>query len=115
MVLLVAITAIASFVIPTYSAGIALRLIRFPLMILAAVLGLYGVVLGFILLNIHLVSLKSFGFDYMTPQAPLVLQDTKDWILRLPRHLLWNRPASVNPVDIDRMDQDPYKENKNAK
>ena len=114
MVLLVAITAIASFVIPTYSAGIALRLTA-SLVILAAVLGLYGVVLGFILLNIHLVSLKSFGFDYMTPQAPLVLQDTKDWILRLPRHLLWNRPASVNPVDIDRMDQDPYKENKNAK
>ncbi|HZJ58224.1 MAG TPA: spore germination protein [Clostridia bacterium] len=114
MVLLVAITAIASFVIPTYSAGIALRLIRFPLMILAAILGLYGVALGFILLNIHLVSLKSFGFDYMTPQAPVVPQDTRDWILRLPRNLLWRRPISVHPVDIDRMDQDPYKENGNG-
>ena len=113
MVLLVAITAIASFVIPTYSAELH-KTDSLPLMILAAV-GLYGVVLGFILLNIHLVSLKSFGFDYMGRRLPLVLQDTKDWILRLPRHLLWNRPASVNPVDIDRMDQDPYKENKNAK
>ena len=93
MVLLVAIAAITSFVIPTYSAGIALRLIRFPLMILAAVLGLYGVVLGFILLNIHLVSLKSFGFDYMTPQAVISSPRYKDWILRLPRYLLWNRPA----------------------
>lgn len=113
MVLLVAITAIASFIIPTYSAAIALRLIRFPLMILAATLGLYGVALGFILINIHLANLKSFGFDYMTPQSPFVPQDTRDWIMRLPRHLLWRRPISINPIDIDRMDQDSYKEGKN--
>ena len=110
MVLLVAITAIASFVIPTYSAGIALRLIRFPLMALAATLGLYGVALGFIIVNIHLVSLKSFGFDYMTPHAPFIPQDTKDSIFRLPRHFLRRRPISINPIDIDRMGQDPYKE-----
>lgn len=110
MVLLVAITAIASFIIPNYSAGIALRLIRFPLMILAAVLGLYGVALGFIIVNIHLASLKSFGFDYMNPQAPFVPKDTKDWIFRFPRHYLWRRPISVKPLDIDRMGQDPYKE-----
>ncbi|NLJ40632.1 MAG: spore germination protein [Clostridiales bacterium] len=110
MVLLVSITAIASFVIPSYSAAIALRLIRFPLMILAAVLGLYGVALGFIIVNIHLASLKSFGFDYMTPQAPFVPKDAKDWIIRLPRHYLWRRPVSVHPVDIDRMNQDLYKE-----
>lgn len=114
MVLLVAITAIASFVIPTYSAGIALRLIRFPLMVLAATLGLYGVALGFIIVNIHLVSLKSFGFDYMSPYAPFVPQDTKDSIIRLPSHFLWRRPIGINPIDIDRMGQDPYKERKNA-
>lgn len=110
MVLLVAVTAIASFVIPTYSAGIALRLIRFPLMILAATLGLYGVALGFIIVNIHLASLKSFGFDYMTPQSPFIPQDSKDFIFRFPRHYLWRRPISLHPLDIDRMGQDPYKE-----
>ncbi|NLI60827.1 MAG: spore germination protein [Clostridiales bacterium] len=114
MVLLVSITAIASFVIPTYSAAIGLRLIRFPLMILAATLGLYGVALGFIAVNIHLVNLKSFGFDYMTPQAPFITLDTKDWILRLPQHLLRSRPISIHPIDIDRMGQDSYKERKNA-
>ncbi|NLY60034.1 MAG: spore germination protein, partial [Clostridiales bacterium] len=88
-------------------------LIRFPLMILAATLGLYGVALGFILINIHLANLKSFGFDYMTPQAPFVPQDTRDWVMRLPRHLLWRRPISIHPIDIDRMEQDPYKEGKN--
>ena len=83
-------------------------------MILAATLGLYGVALGFIAVNIHLVNLKSFGFDYMTPQAPFITLDTKDWILRLPQHLLRSRPISIHPIDIDRMGQDSYKERKNA-
>ena len=44
MVIVVAITAIGSFAIPSVEASDAIRLIRFPLMLLAAVFGLYGVV-----------------------------------------------------------------------
>jgi len=109
MVLIVAITAIASFVIPSYSAAIGLRIIRFPLMLLGATLGLYGVMLGFIVINIHLVSLKSFGMNYMAPQAPIIPKDLKDFTFRLPGSMMKRRPIEYYPIDIDKMDQDPRK------
>ncbi|MGI6706863.1 MAG: spore germination protein [Clostridia bacterium] len=109
LVIIVALTAVASFAIPTYSAAISFRLVRFPMMILASILGLYGVMLGFIALNIHLVNLKSFGANYMAPQSPAIYQDWKDFLLRFPFHLLKRRPVETFPVDIDRMDQDDLK------
>ncbi|NLA84939.1 MAG: spore germination protein [Clostridiales bacterium] len=106
MVIIVSLTAIASFVIPTYSAAIALRTMRFPFMILAAVLGLYGVIIGFILINIHLVSIKSFGIDFMTPQAPTLFQDLKDFVIRAPARKMRKRPLQAYPIDMIRMDMD---------
>jgi spore germination protein len=106
MVIIVAVTAIASFVIPSYSAAIGIRLIRFPLMILAGFLGLYGVMIGFIALNIHMVSLKSFGIGYMSPQAPVIFQDMKDLIIRVPAKKMRKRPVQAYPIDMIRMDMD---------
>ncbi|HHU49019.1 MAG: spore germination protein [Caldicoprobacterales bacterium] len=106
MVIVVALTAIASFVIPTYSAAVGLRTMRFPLMVLASFLGLYGVMIGFIVINIHLVSIKSFGMNYMTPQAPSVFQDMKDFIIRVPARKMQKRPIQSYPIDMIRMDMD---------
>ena len=106
MVIVVAVTAIASFVIPTYSAAIGLRIVRFPLMILAAFLGLYGVMLGFIIINIHLVSIKSFGNNYMAPQSPVIFEDWRDFIFRAPSRNFTKRPVEPYSIDIERMDID---------
>ncbi len=106
MVIIVALTAIASFVIPTYSAAIGLRTMRFPLMIMAAILGLYGVMLAFIFINIHLVSIKSFGMDFMTPQAPTIFSDMKDFVIRGPARKMKKRPVQSYPIDMIRMDME---------
>ncbi|WP_342555931.1 spore germination protein [Paenibacillus sp. FSL R7-0652] len=87
MIIIVAITGIASFMIPRYSASIATRLLRFPIMILAGTLGLIGVMLGVILIVIHLSSLRSFGAPYLSPAAPTNAKGLKD---------LWWRPAPWN-------------------
>ncbi|MDK2801046.1 MAG: spore germination protein [Clostridiales bacterium] len=110
MVIIVAVTAISSFIIPSYSVAIAFRVVRFPMMILAATLGLYGIMLGFIFINIHMVLLKSFGANYMSPLAPTQINDWKDVIIRLPLQLMRRRPEYINPIDIDRYEQDPIKE-----
>jgi spore germination protein KA len=70
MIIIVAMTGIASFMIPRYTASIATRIMRFPMMILAGTLGLPGIMLGIILLVIHLSSLRSFGTPYLSPIAP---------------------------------------------
>ncbi|MFS0637882.1 spore germination protein [Mesobacillus foraminis] len=84
MVIVVAATAIASFTIPHYLMTDATRLLRFVMIILAGVLGLYGVGLGIIILVAHTVSLRSFGVPYLSPFAPFKVRDQQDAILRLP-------------------------------
>lgn len=84
MVIVVAITAIASFTIPAFNVGISIRLMRFPLMLLGAVLGLYGIMLGLLALLVHLCSLRSFGVPYFSPIAPFRMSSMKDLLVRAP-------------------------------
>ncbi|MBS3975724.1 MAG: spore germination protein [Syntrophomonadaceae bacterium] len=93
MVIVVALTALAGFSIPAYNMAIGFRLVRFPLTILAATLGLYGVMLGFIIINIHMVSLRSFGVTYLSPLAPYRFRDWKDILIRAPARAMVTRPA----------------------
>ena len=71
MIIVVALTAIASFVTPIFSLSIAVRLLRFPIILLGGTLGLFGVVFGFLIVGIHLSSLRSFGVPFLEPIAPV--------------------------------------------
>nr|WGD64338.1 spore germination protein [Bacillus subtilis] len=84
MVIVVALTAISSFAIPHYSTGIALRMLRFGAMFCAAVFGLFGVIMYYLLLSSHVVKLKSFGVPYASPAVPYQLKDWKDFVIRMP-------------------------------
>jgi spore germination protein len=102
LVIVVAVTAISSFSIPSYSAGITLRILRFFGMFSAAVYGLFGVVMFFLLLCSHLVRLKSFGVPYVTPAVPFSLSDWKDFLIRVPLRMMRQRPSMMHPKDPDR-------------
>ncbi|WP_052092092.1 spore germination protein [Paenibacillus sp. FSL H7-0357] len=102
MVIVVSITAISSFVLPAYNMSIAFRMLRFPLMGLAASFGLYGIIVGGIALILHLCSLRSFGVPYMSPLAPLIPADTKDTLIRLPHWLMVSRPRLLNQKNVNR-------------
>lgn len=84
MVIVMALTAISSFAIPQYSAGITLRMLRYVSMFFAAMFGLYGVVLFFLFLCSHLVKLKSFGVPYISPIVPYRVSDWKNFMIRMP-------------------------------
>ncbi|WP_419149781.1 spore germination protein [Paenibacillus alvei] len=95
LVIVVAFTGIASFSIPRYNFGLAFRLVRFPLLILAGTLGLYGIGFGLIVLLIHLVNLRSFGVPYLTPVSPEIPGNSKDIFIRVPRWAMRDRPFFV--------------------
>lgn len=95
LVIVVAVTAISSFSIPTYSAGITLRLLRFAGMLFAALLGMFGTILFFLLICIHLTKLKSFGVPYVTPFSPMRLSDWKDMYIRAPISMMKRRPVMM--------------------
>ncbi|KMK76684.1 spore gernimation protein [Alkalihalobacillus pseudalcaliphilus] len=84
MVIVVAITAISTFVIPSYSMSIPIRILRFIFMIFASVFGIFGITVAFFLLCIHLCQLESFGNAYMSPIAPYDQDKSPDTILRFP-------------------------------
>ncbi|MFO7819103.1 MAG: spore germination protein [Halanaerobacter sp.] len=105
MVIVVATTAIASFVIPDYEAAIPLRLLRFPLMILASFFSIYGVMIGWLFILIHLCSLESFNQPYFAPFAPIKLSDLKDSIIRVPLRLMGKRPYSTSNQQKNRQDR----------
>ncbi|WP_240689014.1 spore germination protein [Ammoniphilus sp. YIM 78166] len=105
MVIVVALTGIASFTIPRYSAGVAMRMLRFPVILLAGSLGLLGVMLGIILILTHLCKLRSFGVPYLSPMAPMQFQDMKDVLFRAPLWKQNTRPRLTG--DYNRRRQSP--------
>ncbi|REK71797.1 spore germination protein [Paenibacillus paeoniae] len=96
MVIVVSTTAIASFVFPSYSLANTMRMLRFPLMGLAATFGLYGIIIGTFAIVLHVSSLRSFGVPYMGPFAPLIISDQKDAIFRMPHWAQVTRPKLMN-------------------
>ncbi|WP_246040324.1 spore germination protein [Ectobacillus funiculus] len=95
MVIVVSITAIASFAFSSFHMAISIRMLRFVFMLLAASLGLFGITVGIIALVLHLCRLQSFGVPYMSPFAPLLLSDQKDTLIRVPQNMLVSRPQSI--------------------
>ncbi|MBS4174319.1 spore germination protein [Bacillus sp. FJAT-49736] len=92
MVIVVSITGIASFMIPRYYLGFSIRLLRFPMMILAGTLGILGIILGLCGILIHLCKLRSFGVPYLSTLAPAHADEYKDTLVRAPFWKFNTRP-----------------------
>lgn len=92
MVIIVALTGIASFAIPNYSASFSIRIIRFPLLIASGSMGLLGFAACFFILAIHAISLRSFGEPYLAPATPFKPSDQKDAVLRFPWWKMVSQP-----------------------
>jgi spore germination protein KA len=99
MVMVVAITGIASFMAPRFNIGITVRLLRFPMMLLASFLGFLGVILGIIVILNHLLTLRSFGVPYMSPLAPMKGSELKDVLIRAPGWKMDTRPEASEDMN----------------
>ncbi|RXT06943.1 spore germination protein [Ammoniphilus sp. CFH 90114] len=92
MVIVVALTGIASFAIPNYAASFSIRVLRFPLLIASGTLGLLGFAVVFFAIVIHALSIRSFGEPYLAPATPFVPSDQKDIVIRTPWWSMKQRP-----------------------
>ncbi|QOR85701.1 spore germination protein [Geobacillus stearothermophilus] len=106
MVIVVSITAIASFATPSFAIAIPARLIRFGLMFLAAMFGFYGIMMGLLVMILHLCSLRSFGVPYMSPLAPFTPSNMGDTLFRIPTWMYRERPRLINQKNIIRQSGD---------
>jgi spore germination protein len=94
MVVIVAATGIASFGLPQYNISTSLRILRFPLMLLSAILGGFGLMIGLLCILLHLTCLRSLGQPYLTPLAPLKFSQLKDVFVRAPLKVLLRSPRN---------------------
>ncbi len=94
MIIVVGLTAISSYVIPSNEMSSAVRICSYPLMFLSTTFGFIGISFGMMVLAFHLCTLESFGMPYFAPFAPLKLKDFKDSLIRLP---LWKQ--NTRPSD----------------
>lgn len=96
MVIIVSLTGIASFTIPRFNLAISIRMLRFPLMFLASIFGIFGIMLGTIILVLHLCKLQSFGIPYLSGISPFKRDEVKDIFVRAPWWTMTRRPGTYS-------------------
>lgn len=102
MVIIVSLTGIASFTIPKFNLAISIRILRFPMMVLAGMIGLFGVTIGAICIVTHLCRIRSFGVPYFWPLGPLKWSEFKDVFIRAPWWAMEKRPSQTIIENIKR-------------
>ncbi|CAM3805692.1 spore germination protein [Mesobacillus zeae] len=102
VILYLAIAAIGTFATPSYELGLANRLTRLLLLSVTALFGIFGYVVGTMLLIIGLVRMKSFGIPYLWPFIPFNFRSFRDVLVRSPIPLKNKRPGVLRPQDPDR-------------
>ncbi len=100
MVIVVAFTAIASFVVPPQTDSSSI--LRYLLLILAGIAGGFGILMGLLVVFIHLASLRSFGTPYLSPIAPVTFADLKDSLIRMPLWMMLTRPRTIGWYNLKR-------------
>ncbi|MHC1684581.1 MAG: spore germination protein [Clostridiaceae bacterium] len=97
MVIIIALTGITGFIVtPLIDAVVFLR---FFLLFLSGIFGLFGFIIGVFFIVGHVCSLKSFGVPYLTPIAPAVLSGLNDSFIRMPLRFLNLKSQTGNSND----------------
>lgn len=97
MVIVVAITAICSFIVPPLMR--VTMLLRFIFLIAANLFGFMGILCVGVTVIIHLCRLRSFGIPYMAPFSPLTAADLKDSFIMVPIWAMISRPKILFQLD----------------
>lgn len=84
LVVLVAISALLSFLLPNFLMSNASRFVRYIFILAAGLFGMLGQMLAFAWLLNHLLNLTSLGTPFMTPVIPRKWSDMYNSVVRLP-------------------------------
>ncbi|MED1204153.1 spore germination protein [Heyndrickxia acidicola] len=98
LIVLVSISAIASFLTPNYMMTKANTLIQFVLLVLSSFLGIFGMTLGIIGILAHLNAITSLKQPYLAPLTPFYGKDWLDLFIRGPLIWMKERPESLHPL-----------------
>lgn len=102
-VVIIALTAIASFTMPNQDFSNALRLWRFILFILGSLIGMFGLTSGLIFLIFHWSQMETYGVPYLSPFISNGSSQLMDTIVRMPLSTMKNRPKELKNINKRKM------------
>ncbi|MCD7723698.1 MAG: spore germination protein [Clostridiales bacterium] len=104
MLVVVAVTAIASYVVyPLYE---SIAVLRFVFILLGGFLGIYGIVLGVCVIAVNIASINPYGIPYTAPVSPLNYKSLGDIFYRESWKKLSKRKVKVQNLrgaDVDKI------------
>jgi spore germination protein KA len=98
LLIVIAITSLAAFVVPNYITGLGIRLARLVLVLAAAVLGMYGLAVLFFVLLLYITQLRTLGVPFLSPLAPLS-RPVNEIAQMPPAYEMETRPGYIRPID----------------
>ncbi|MBB3128587.1 hypothetical protein FHS19_003241 [Paenibacillus rhizosphaerae] len=105
LLIIVALSAMASFTMPVFQMSNVIRIIRFPFIIAAQIWGLLGIYICAIAVITHLLRLTSLGMPYLVPFYPLRHKGLFDTLIRPPLSKFYQRPGFLrtkHPIRFDK-------------
>ncbi|MDU2242916.1 MAG: spore germination protein [Paenibacillus sp.] len=102
LLIIVALSALASFTTPIFKMANTIRLLRFPFVLLAAFWGGLGITAGFLMLMGHLIRLKSLGTPYFVPLFPFRKGNLDDSVIRASYQYSSHRSLFLRPLSAFR-------------
>lgn len=101
IVIVVALSGLASFTISDISLNYSVRLLRFLFILIAGLMGMFGLTIIFVSFMFYLGSLKSFDVPYLSPMTPKYAS-SNDTIFRKPLKLEKFRPNFLFPKKVEK-------------
>lgn len=92
VLIVVSITTITGFAMPRLSTAYTVQVLRYANLLLASVLGGFGLMVSVMFWLIHLCHLQSLGKAYLSPLSPFKWHDMRDMLFRLPKWLMVRQP-----------------------
>ena len=106
-VLVAALSGIMMYIIPNLAPQISL--LRFFFVLMGGILGLYGIVIGSIVLVVYMCGLDSYGAPLLSPYAPYNKNDVKDGIIKAEVRGQKTRPTSFPNINSTRCKEEVSK------
>ena len=91
-VLVAALSGIMMYIIPNLAPQISL--LRFFFVLMGGIMGIYGIVIGIVILFVYMCNMQSYGAPILAPFAPHVKNDLKDGIIKTEIRGMKTRPKS---------------------
>ena len=102
VILYVAISAVGSYVTPSYELSVANKVIKTFLLLITIFFGVHGFMIGFMVSVIFLVHLTTIRTPYFWPLIPFNFKAFCQFVFRIPVSINYKRPKIVRPKDVVR-------------